>query len=76
MGHYGPDDTFLMWAIEKINKNGENINQFKLKNYIVCENYTYRNRKHYDLILQRIDRKEEFKQNAYKSFEEAINNIK
>jgi hypothetical protein len=76
MGHYGPDDTFLMWAIEKLNKNGENINQFKLKNYVVCENYTYRNRKHYDLILQRIDRKEEFKQNAYKSFEEAINNIK
>jgi hypothetical protein len=75
MGHYGPDDTFLMWAIEKLNKNGENINQFKLKNYVVCENYIYRNRKHYDSILKRIDRKEEFKQTAYKSFQEELNKI-
>jgi hypothetical protein len=75
MGHYGPDDTFLMWAIEKLNKGGENINQFKLKNYVVCENYIYRNRKHYDSILKRIDRKEEFKQTAYKSFQEELNKI-
>ena len=75
MGHYGPDDTFLMWAIEKLNKNGENINQFKLKNYIVCENYTYRNRKHYDLILNRIDRKEEFKMKAYSAFQKELDEI-
>jgi len=75
MGHYGPDDTFLMWDIEKLNKNGENINQFKLKNYIVCENYTYRNRKHYDLILNRIDRKEEFKMKAYSAFQKELDEI-
>jgi len=75
MGHYGPDDTFLMWAIEKLNKNGENINQFKLKNYIVCENYTYRNRKYYDLILNRIDRKEEFKMKAYSAFQKELDEI-
>jgi hypothetical protein len=76
LGHYGVDDTFIMWASEKLNKNGENINQFKLKNYIVCENYTYRNRKHYDLVLERIDRKKEFTEIAYKSFEEELNKIK
>jgi hypothetical protein len=75
MGHYGPDDTFLMWAIEKLNKNGENINQFKLKNYIVCENYLYRNRTHYDSIIHRIDRKEEFKNKSHSVFQEELNKI-
>jgi hypothetical protein len=76
MGHYGPDDTFLMWAIEKLNKEGEGIYQFKLKNYIVCENYIYRDRKHYDTLIKRIDRKEEFKQKSHSVFQEEINKIK
>ena len=76
MGAYGPDDTFLMWAIEKLNQTGANIYQFKLKNYIVCENYIYKNRKHYDTIINRIDRKEEFKQKSYSVFQEEINKIK
>ena len=75
MGAYGPDDTFLMWGIEKLNQIGENIYQFKLKNYIVCENYIFRNRKHYDSILKRIDRKEEFKTKAYENFQTELNKI-
>ena len=76
MGAYGPDDTFLMWGIEKLNQNGEMIYQFKLKNYIVCENYIYRNRTHYDSIIKRIDRKEEFKKQSYSVFNEELNKIK
>ena len=76
MGAYGPDDTFLMWGIEKLNQSGANIHQFKLKNYIVCENYIYRNRNHYDSIIKRIDRKEEFKKQSYEVFQTEINNIK
>jgi hypothetical protein len=75
MGAYGPDDTFLMWGIEKLNQTGANIHQFKLKNFIVCENYIYRNRNHYDSIIKRIDRKEEFKNKAYSVFQEELNNI-
>jgi hypothetical protein len=75
IGHYGPDDTFIMWASEKLNQNGEQIYQFKLKNYVVCENYIYRDRTHYDKLIKRIDRKEEFKQTAYKSFQEELNKI-
>jgi hypothetical protein len=75
MGAYGPDDTFLMWAIEKLNQSGANIYQFKLKNYIVCENYIYRNRKHYDTIISRIDRKEEFKKQSYSVFQNELNKI-
>ncbi len=76
MGAYGPDDTFLMWGIEKLNQNGEGIYQFKLKNYIVCENYIYRDRTHYDSIIKRIDRKEEFKKQSYEVFQTELNNIK
>jgi len=75
MGAYGPDDTFLMWGIEKLNQTGANIHQFKLKNFIVCENYIYKNRTHYDSIIKRIDRKEEFKKQSYSVFQEELNKI-
>ena len=75
MGHYGPDDTFIMWASEKLNQSGEQIYQFKLKNYVVCENYIYRDRTHYDKLIKRIDRKEEFRNQANESFSIEINKI-
>ena len=75
MGHYGPDDTFVMWASEKLNQSGEQIYQFKLKNYVVCENYIYRDRTHYDKLIKRIDRKEEFRNQANNSFSIEINKI-
>lgn len=75
MGAYGPDDTFIMWAMEKLNGNGEQMYQFKLKNYVVCENYIYRNRKHYDSLINRFDRKEEFKKTAFSNFEIELNKI-
>jgi hypothetical protein len=76
MGHYGPDDTFLMWGSEKLNiTKGEFIQQFKLKNYIVCENYIYRDRTHYDKLIKRIDRKDEFRNQANTSFSIEIDNL-
>lgn len=75
MGAYGPDDTFIMWGIEKLSKRGETIYQFKLKNYVICENYIYRDRNHYDSILKRIDRKEEFKKHAEYNFLKELNKL-
>jgi hypothetical protein len=75
MGHYGPDDTYIMWAAEKLNQMGEDIHQYKLKNYIVCENYAYRNRNHYNDLVKRIDRKEEFRNQSNNGFLLEINNI-
>lgn len=75
MGAYGTDDTFVMWGMEKLNQNGEQMYQFKLKNYVVCENYTYRDRKHYDSIIKRIDRKEEFKKIAFDNFQIELNKL-
>jgi hypothetical protein len=75
MGHYGPDDTFTMWGCEKLNMNGENLYQFKLKNQVVCENYIYRDRTHYNQLIKRIDRKEDFRNKANESFSIEINNL-
>lgn len=75
MGHYGPDDTYVMWASEKVNQKGGGMYQFKLKNQVVCENYIYRDRTHYDLLIKRIDRKEEFRQQANASFATEINQL-
>lgn len=57
-GHYGLDDTYLMWGAQVL--NNYTIKQFKIKNVVVCENYfdrgiTYKNQ------IQFIDRREEYK---------------
>ena len=46
-GHYGYEDTFIMVACEKLVRTGEDIQQFKIKNLVVCENYKYRDNHHY-----------------------------
>lgn len=76
MGHYGPDDTYLMWAIDIINNSENNsIYQFKLKNYVVCENFKYRDRSYSDTIIRRIDRKEEFKNIAQENMVKELKNL-
>lgn len=61
LGHYGPDDDYIMFAGAKIcNKEGD-IYQFKLKNVVVCENYAYRDRTYYNKLIKPINRKDEFK---------------
>lgn len=68
-GHYGYEDTFLMWASEKlIQTSGTNIQQFKLKNLVVCENYKYRSNYHYINNLSVYDRREDFKKIAESNF--------
>ena len=76
-GHYGYEDTFLMVASEKLVKEkNEKINQFKIKNLVVCENYKYRNKHHYLNGLSAYDRREEFKQKAQSNWNSCINNVK
>jgi len=75
MGAYGPDDTFLMWGMEKLKRRGEDIYQFKLKNYVVCENFYYRNQSEYDLLIKRINRKDEFLQIAHSAFNSEIDKL-
>ena len=76
-GHYGYEDTFIMIAAEKLVQTKQlDIQQFKLKNLVVCENYKYRNNSHYINNLSIYDRREEYKQIAESNFGKELEKIK
>lgn len=75
-GHYGLEDTFIMWASEKLIQTQQtDIQQFKLKNLVVCENYKYRDNSYYRNFLHSIDRREEYKNIAQSNFVKELNNL-
>jgi hypothetical protein len=53
----------------------EGIQQFKLKNVVVCENYKYRNNSHYLNNISVYDRREEFKKQAESNFMKELEKI-
>ena len=74
-GHYGYEDTFIMVACEKLVRMGEDIQQFKIKNLVVCENYKYRNNSHYINNMSVYDIREEFKKLGFDSFNAELEKI-
>ena len=71
-GHYGLDDTYLMWGAELL--KDDSIKQFKIKNVVVCENYfdrmtTYKGQ------IQFIDKREEFKKYNEQMFHIGLENL-
>lgn len=70
-GHYGLEDTFIMFANEKTNS----IVQYKIKNLVVCEDYKYRTKNHYLNLINKIDRKEEFLKHARLNFKLELDKI-
>lgn len=75
-GHYGYEDTFIMWGAEKLMKTTDiNIQQFKIKNLVVCENYKYRNNSHYINNLSAYDKRNEFKKIAELNFNEELTKL-
>tara|TARA_B100000925_G_scaffold166689_1_gene125490 strand:+ start:85 stop:975 length:891 start_codon:yes stop_codon:yes gene_type:complete len=68
-GHYGYEDTFIMHVSEKlIQKQNLSIQQFKLKNLVVCENYKFRDNSHFTKHLHLIDKREEYRSIAHSNF--------
>jgi len=75
-GHYGLEDTFIMWAAEKLVASGkEEIKQFKIKNLVVCENYKYRFASQYTSHLSLHNRKEELKAISQRNFQTELAKI-
>jgi hypothetical protein len=75
-GHYGYEDTFIMWASEKLIQSEQlDIQQFKLKNLVVCENYKYRSNYHYLNNLSAYDKREEYRKIAESNFKEELDKI-
>ena len=64
-----------MVACEKLVRMGEDIQQFKIKNLVVCENYKYRNNSHYINNMSVYDRREEFKKLGFDSFNAELEKI-
>jgi hypothetical protein len=74
--HYGPDDTFIMHAAEKmVRQNNEKIYQFKIKNLVVCENYKYRDNSYITNNLKSIDRRDEFSLKTKSNFMKELHYI-
>ena len=76
-GHHGFDDTFLMWASEKLTQTTDiEVQQFKMKNVVICENYKYLNNAHYLNNMSVFDRREQFQQISESNFSKELQNIK
>ena len=71
-GHYGLDDTYLMWGAELL--KDPMIKQFKIKNVVVCENYFDRII-NYKGNIQFIDKREEFKRYNEQMFHIGLENL-
>ena len=78
LGHYGPDDTFIMLLLDhyKFNKN-KNINQYIIKNLVITENYKY-SINPYDTLIeknQNIKSKKDFTNEVTTEINKVINKV-
>ena len=71
LGHYGPEDTFMMAASEIAKRKGYEINQYILDGIFVSENKIYR-KNSYEDKLKYIDLKDEFRNGAWSKFNDGV----
>jgi len=66
LGHYGIDDTFIMYAVDIYKQKGIDIKQYIVENLVVTENNKYKISSYDRLILknQNIKTKEDFRQES------------
>lgn len=75
-GHYGMEDTYIMFCSQFLKQKGIKINQFVLENEIIAEDHYFLFRKNlYNNYLFIKDKQEEFRQNATVNFEKEIQNF-
>ena len=78
LGHYGPDDTFIMNLLDyyKLNK-GKDVNQYVVRNVVVTENYKHSLNQYKDYIVKNnnIKTKEEFTNEVNKAVSKRLNKI-
>ncbi len=76
LGHYGYEDTFIMIVSELLTRrNTINIQQLKIKNLVVCENYKYRDNSLYNSFLSVNDNRHEYLEVSEKFAETEITNL-
>ena len=76
LGHYGYEDTFIMIVSELLTRsNTINIQQLKIKNLVVCENYKYRDNSFYKSFLSVNDKRQEYLEVSGNFAETEIKNL-
>jgi len=71
LGHYGLEDTFIMYCSQMMQQKGLNVTQYILENEIIVEDHLYRFNP-YKEFLTVINKQEEFKNIAHKNFQKEI----
>ena len=72
-GHYGLEDTYVMWCCELMRQKGNIVSQFVLENLIVGEIHKNRTNNTMKKFISSKDRKLEFKKIAEDNFEKELN---
>lgn len=72
LGHYGLEDTFIMYCSHMMKQKGINVTQYILENEIIVEDHLFRPNP-YQKYLTIINKQEEFKKIAYSNFQNELN---
>jgi hypothetical protein len=78
LGHYGIDDTFIMYALDMYKQKNPNIKQFIVDNLIVSENNKFKLSLYKDLINSNlgVKTKEEFRLESEQGMINELNRLK
>lgn len=71
LGHYGLEDTFIMYCSQMMQQKGLGVTQYILENEIIVEDHLYRFNP-YKEFLTVINKQEEFKNIAHKNFQNEL----
>ena len=71
LGHYGLEDTFIMYCSYMMQQKGLGVTQYVLENEIIVEDHLYRFNP-YKEFLTVINKQEEFKKIAHESFQKEL----
>ena len=75
-GHYGPDDTYVMYCSYILNNYNNKVIQLKIKNLIVCEMIKYRTNSTIKNYISSVNKKVELRAEAESKFNYEILNFK
>jgi hypothetical protein len=74
-GHYGLEDTFVMYCCQIMKQHGENVSQLVLENLIAGEIHKGRTNDTIKQFIASKDRKEEFRKIAEQNFNTELQNF-
>jgi hypothetical protein len=74
-GHYGLEDTFVMFCCQIMKSRGENVSQLVVENLIAGEIHKSRTNNTIKSFISSRDRKEEFRRIAEQNFNLELNNF-